>query len=111
MTGTAIVATGKVTVCCGDHIAGPGACCEPFDCGPCCPECPTCPAVTNWTPVQRRTEARAHRQFTADMIRCHRAASRAWTRYQQEIVDGPSADLDATPIYRDMIRQLVGGMS
>lgn len=37
----ALVATGIVTVCCGDHHAA--GCCDPEDCGPCCSECPTCP--------------------------------------------------------------------
>lgn len=31
--------------CCDQHLDGPGACCDPDDCGPCCARCPTCPTL------------------------------------------------------------------
>lgn len=73
----ALVPTGIITVCCGLHLLPPASCCDTLDCGPCCPECPTCPEVAQKTPERRRAEARAMREFTAELIVMHRATIRA----------------------------------
>ena len=61
MTGTALVPTGLVVICCGMHQ--PGGCCTPTECAPCCPECPTCVEVWSRTPAQRADDAGAHRML------------------------------------------------
>ncbi|MEU4444873.1 hypothetical protein AB0K14_03330 [Actinosynnema sp. NPDC050801] len=58
---TALVPTGRVLVCCGEHL--PGGCCDAEDCAPCCPECPACPVVQARTPDQRAADAAAHREL------------------------------------------------
>lgn len=63
MTATALVPTGVVVVCCGEHL--PGGCCTPIECAPCCPECPACPQVQARTPGQRAADAAAHRLLLA----------------------------------------------
>ena len=55
----ALVRTGVVTVCCGDHR--PAGCCDE-NCMPCCPECVTCPEVHLLTVEQRAANARAARE-------------------------------------------------
>jgi hypothetical protein len=66
VTATAIVPTGVVIVCCGDHR--PGGCCDAVDCAPCCPECPTCAVVQARTPEQRAADAAAHRALLVHLI-------------------------------------------
>lgn len=66
MTTAALVPTGVVLTCCGDHW--PAGCCDVEDCAPCCPECPTCPVAQARTPAQRRADAAAHRALVLDLI-------------------------------------------
>jgi hypothetical protein len=63
---TALVSTGVLVTCCGDHLTG--GCCDRDDCAPCCPECPTCPVVQARTPTQRRSDAEAHRALLLDLM-------------------------------------------
>ncbi|WP_091456881.1 hypothetical protein [Actinokineospora iranica] len=58
---TALVPTGLVLVCCGEHRAS--GCCDVDDCAPCCPECPTCVVVQARAPAQRAADAAAHRDL------------------------------------------------
>lgn len=66
MSTTAIVPTGFLITCCGDHSSA--GCCDRDDCAPCCPECPTCPVVQARTPAQRHADAAAHRALLLDLI-------------------------------------------
>jgi hypothetical protein len=66
MTTTALVPTGVLVTCCGDHQ--PAGCCGWDECAPCCPECPACPTVQARTPAQRRADAAAHRALLFDLI-------------------------------------------
>lgn len=94
MTGT-LVATGRLTVCCGIHRQGPlGSCCDPDDCGPCCPECPTClrcAALDETHPGWRReavlADERWRSEYFGDRLALAEigAAMEWWDRYDFRI--------------------------
>jgi hypothetical protein len=101
---TALVPTGIITICCGNHETGPpGSCCE-NDCSPCCPECPTCPTVQAWTPAERRRAAAERRILWADAITLHRAARDTWLQAQQALHHVATGS--ATPIFDALAVQL-----
>jgi hypothetical protein len=78
MTATAIVPTGVVVICCGDHRLG--GCCDAVDCAPCCPECPTCPTTQHNPPALRAGEAAVHRALLADLAEwAHNIRRAPWT--------------------------------